>query len=58
LRTKLDGSAGKGPNSARLAELRAELDTIKEYFLPRTRKYVCLCGGDGMSVDGVENKRH
>jgi hypothetical protein len=31
LKIKLDGSSGKGPNSARLAELRSQLDAIKEY---------------------------
>lgn len=29
---KIDGSAGKGPNSARIVELRAQLNDIKEYF--------------------------
>ena len=28
----MDGSTGKGPNSARLTELRSQLDAIKEYL--------------------------
>jgi len=37
LRLKIESSAGKGPNSARLAELRAELDAVKELLLTRVR---------------------
>ena len=32
MRVKIDGSSGKGPNSARLAELRSQIDSIKEYY--------------------------
>jgi len=30
----MDGSTGKGPNSARLTELRGQLETIREYYYP------------------------
>jgi len=48
LKIKLDGSSGKGPNSARIAELRKQLDEIKEYGASFIRWWRLLT---------VENKR-